>query len=70
MSESQQDLFIYHDNSWDNEDLQWLASGKILIWNGKRYAMCQDCHNIVRIDKPFIGSMHDCYSQSRPRRIV
>lgn len=28
--------------------------------NGKLMALCQDCHKYVRLDKPFIGSLHVC----------
>lgn len=30
------------------------------ISNGHTYAICSRCHKLVRLDKPFVGSLHCC----------
>lgn len=34
------------------------------VVNGKWYGVCQDCGSLVRIDKPILGSMHLCITES------
>ncbi len=37
-----------------------LARGEIVAVGGKMYALCSTCGNIVRINKPLLGSVHLC----------
>lgn len=37
-----------------------LRRGEIIPVDGKLYALCRDCGNIVRINKPLLGSFHLC----------
>ena len=37
-----------------------LAEGLAISRGSKIYAVCQDCKCVVRINKPFVGSMHSC----------
>lgn len=37
-----------------------LEKGKIVEIMGKYWACCADCNSVVRVDKPFIGSLHVC----------
>jgi hypothetical protein len=41
-------------------ELNRLALGQVVAINGKTYARCNDCKWVVRIDKPFFGSLHSC----------
>ncbi len=41
----------------DNERLD---KGLPVFVNGKVYALCKECGSLVRLNKPFIGSMHLC----------
>jgi len=41
-------------------DINELKKGKMIITNGKIYALCDTCKQIIRVNKPFIGSMHVC----------
>lgn len=34
--------------------------GKPYFINGKIYGLCADCHQVVRMDKPILGSVHIC----------
>lgn len=36
-----------------------LPPGTFIVGN-KLMAVCKDCGSIVRVDKPFIGSLHVC----------
>lgn len=51
---------IYSDGSWSREELSRMFSGAFVDRNGKRYAMCQNCRQVVRVDKPLFGSTHFC----------
>ena len=37
-----------------------LKPGQIVAVNGKIYGRCEDCEDIVRVDKWLIGSLHYC----------
>jgi hypothetical protein len=42
------------------EALDKLHEGKTAEVNGKHYAVCDDCREVIRIDKPVVGSLHFC----------
>ena len=46
--------------AWSLSELRRMAAGEFIDRNGKRYAMCHNCRTIIRIDKPWIGSLHIC----------
>lgn len=31
-----------------------------VIVGGRQFAICKDCRQVIRLDKPLIGSMHFC----------
>jgi hypothetical protein len=37
-----------------------LRRGEIVEVGGKLYAYCPECKKLVRVDKPFLGSLHLC----------
>jgi hypothetical protein len=51
---------IWHDGSWNRDELIRMAQGERLDRNGKRYAMCSGCRTIIRLDKPILSSLHVC----------
>jgi hypothetical protein len=55
---------IYHDGTWSVSELRRMELGVFIDRNGSRYAMCDDCKTVVRIDKPIIGSTHYCIPPS------
>ena len=44
------------------------APANIFAINGKSYGVCQDCGQLVRIDKPILGSLHLCMLGEIKRR--
>lgn len=58
-------MMIWHDGSWSRAELQRMADGEFIDRNGKRYAVCQDCGSVIRMDKPLLGSMHSCEPPSK-----
>jgi len=51
---------IYHDGTWNQDELVKLANGEKVDRNGRRFAVCQDCHQVICIDKRLFGSSHFC----------
>ncbi len=47
-------------------ELKRMAFGAIVPINGKVYGVCQKCRWVVRVDKPFVGSLHVCEPQGEP----
>jgi hypothetical protein len=39
---------------------QRLQQGEVVALGHKLYVLCRDCGSVVRINKPFVGSMHFC----------
>lgn len=37
-----------------------IRPGEIVRVGNKLYGVCNDCHGIIRIDKPIFGSLHIC----------
>lgn len=51
---------IYHDGSFTRKEIQQMIQGKLLDRNGKRYGLCKNCKQIIRLDKPLFGGLHFC----------
>jgi hypothetical protein len=51
---------VWHDGTWNRDELLRMAKGERIDRNGKRYGMCSGCRIIVRLDKPIFGSLHLC----------
>ncbi len=51
---------IWHDGTWNNDELRRLAAGERIDRNGKRYGMCGGCRTVIRLDRPIFGSLHVC----------
>ncbi len=51
---------IWHDGTWNTDELRRLAAGELLDRNCKRYGMCAGGRTVIRLDKPFFGSLHSC----------
>ncbi len=51
---------VYHDGTWNGDELQRMANGELLDRNGKRYGICRGCRTVIRLDKPIFGSYHFC----------
>lgn len=47
-----------------------MATRIIQTSDGKLYAVCPDCGQLVRINKPIIGSLHVCLSEEERRQGV
>lgn len=43
-----------------DDEARRLKRGDIVIVRGKRYGLCAGCRQIVRLDKPLLGSLHIC----------
>lgn len=56
-------FLVYHDGTWNADELRRMVHGERIDRNGKRYGMCPDCRAIVRLDKPIIGSLHFCSNE-------
>jgi hypothetical protein len=41
---------------------------EVLNVNGKLYGLCNACFRVVRVNKPFFGSMHRCLSAEERKR--
>ena len=42
------------------DELSRLQAGELIVVNGRRYRICDVCWQIVRVNKPLIGSWHIC----------
>lgn len=60
MNENEDRITIYSDGTWSREELKKMANGGFIDRNGHRYGMCQECHQVVCLDKTFFGSAHFC----------
>lgn len=57
---SKRRVLIWHDGTWNNDELRRMVAGERIDRNGKRYGMCPGCRAVVRLDKPLFGSLHFC----------
>jgi hypothetical protein len=55
---------IWHDGTWNNDELRRLVAGERIDRNGKRYGVCGECRTVIRLDKPIFGSLHLCDEQA------
>ena len=46
------------------EALENLKRGKLAAIGGKTYEVCKDCRQMIRIDKPLVGSLHFCATET------
>lgn len=37
-----------------------LRPGVVYVLNGKLMSLCPECHTLIRVDKPLLGSLHVC----------
>jgi hypothetical protein len=44
-------------------DLTTLRPGRLVAVGGKLYARCARCGNLIRVDKPILGSLHICTAE-------
>lgn len=50
------------------EEIRRMRDGELLDIGERRYALCRNCWQIVRVDKPVLGSLHLCAPAGRPPR--
>jgi len=43
-----------------SEELKRLRVGGIVTIGSKRYRLCYGCECVIKVNKPFIGSLHIC----------
>jgi hypothetical protein len=49
---------------FDKEEKEKLRRGEPVKWGRKVYSVCGACKQVVRVNKPLIGSMHPCVDRA------
>ena len=60
-----------HANSFTDRQHAPRAEGVIIdVSNGKIMALCYKCRQIIRANKPFVGSLHFCEPPDGPASMM